>query len=72
MGKRTLDVYVFHYFFISVAHMQDVGKYMEESGNSLLMFVLAVGLATVITALSVVVGNVLHKGRLIQKMVYGK
>lgn len=31
------------------------------------MFVLAVGLATVITALSVGVGNVLHKGRLIQK-----
>ena len=52
--------------------MQDVGKYMEESGNSLLMFVLAVGLATVITALSVGVGNVLHKGRLIEKMVYGK
>jgi hypothetical protein len=36
------------------------------------MFVLAVGLATVITALFVGVGNVLHKGRLIQKMVYGK
>ena len=72
VGKRTLDVYVLHYFFISVVHLQDVGKYMEESGNSLLMFVLAVGLATVITALSVGVGNVLHKGRLIQKLVYGK
>ena len=45
---------------------------MEETGNSLLMFVLAIGLATVITALSVGVGNVLHKGRLIQKLVYGK
>lgn len=45
---------------------------MEESDNSLLMFVLAVGFASVITALSVVVGNVLHKGRLIQKLVYGK
>lgn len=45
---------------------------MDESGNSLLMFILAVGLATVITALSVGVGNVLHKGQLIEKMVYGK
>lgn len=72
VGKRTLDVYVLHYFFISVVHLQDVGKYMEESGNSLLMFVLAVGLAAVITALSVGVGNVLHKGRLIEKLVYGK
>ena len=72
VGKRTLDVYVLHYFFISVVHLQDVGKYMEGSGNSLLMFVLAVGLATVITALSVGVGNVLHKGRLIEKLVYGK
>ena len=72
VGKRTLDVYVLHYFFISVVHLQDVGKYMEGSGNSLLMFVLAVSLATVITALSVGVGNVLHKGRLIEKLVYGK
>ena len=72
VGKRTLDVYVLHYFFISVVHLQDVGKYMEESGNSLLMFILAVGLATVITALSVGVGNVLHKGQLIEKLVYGK
>lgn len=72
VGKRTLDVYVLHYFFISVVHLQDVGKYMEESINSLLMFVLAVGLATVITALSVGVGNVLHKGQLIEKLVYGK
>lgn len=38
----------------------------------LLMFILAVGLATVITALSVGVGNVLHKGQLIEKLVYGK
>ena len=65
-------MYVLHYFFVGVVHLQDVGKYMEESGNSLLMFVLAVGLATVITALSVGVGHVLHKGRLIQKLVYGK
>lgn len=72
VGKRTLDVYVLHYFFISVVHLQDVGKYMEESGNSLLMFILAVALATVITALAVGVGNVLHKGQLIEKLVYGK
>lgn len=45
---------------------------MEESGNSLLMFILAVALATVITALAVGVGNVLHKGQLIEKLVYGK
>lgn len=36
------------------------------------MFILAVALATVITALSVGVGNVLQKGQLIEKLVYGK
>ena len=72
VGKRTLDIYVIHYFFISMIHLKDLGNNWELTDNSLLMFIVAVGLSVVITALSIGVGYVLHQGKLIEKFVYGK
>lgn len=72
VGKRTLDIYVIHYFFISMIHLKDLGNNWEITGNSLLMFIVAIGLSVVITALSIGVGYILHKGKIIEKFVYGK
>ena len=72
VGKRTLDIYVIHYFFISMIHLKDLGNNWEGTENSLLMFIVAIGLSVVITALSIGVGYVLHQGRIIEKFVYGK
>lgn len=72
VGKRTLDIYVIHYFFISMIHLKDLGNNWGGTENSLLMFIVAIGLSVVITALSIGVGYVLHQGRIIEKFVYGK
>lgn len=72
VGKRTLDIYVIHYFFISMIHLKDLGNNWEGTENSLLMFIVTVGLSVVITALSIGVGYILHKGKIIEKFVYGK
>lgn len=72
VGKRTLDIYVIHYFFINMIHLKDLGINWEVTDNSLLMFIVAVGLSLVITALSIGVGYILHKGKIIEKIVYGK
>lgn len=72
VGKRTLDIYVIHYFFIKMIHLKDLGINWEVTDNSLLMFIVAIGLSVVITALSIGVGYVLHQGRIIEKFVYGK
>lgn len=72
VGKRTLDIYVIHYFFIKMIHLKDLGINWEVTDNSLLMFIVAVGLSVVITALSIGVGYILHKGKIIEKIVYGK
>lgn len=72
VGKRTLDIYVIHYFFISMIHLKNLGNNWEVTDNSLLMFIVAIGLSVVITALSIGVGYVLHQGRIIEKFVYGK
>lgn len=72
VGKRTLDIYVIHYFFIKMIHLKYLGINWEVTDNSLLMFIVAVGLSVVITALSIGVGYILHKGKIIEKIVYGK
>ena len=72
VGKRTLDVYVIHYFFISQIHLAGLAKAWEESGNGLLIFVLAIFLSVIVTALAIGVGNILHHGIWIEKIVYGK
>lgn len=72
VGKRTLDIYVIHYFFINMILLKDLGINWEVTDNSLLMFIVAVGLSLVITALSIGVGYILHKGKIIEKIVYGK
>ena len=40
--------------------------------NSLLMFLVTVGLSVVLTAQSIEVGYILHKGKIIERFVYGK
>ena len=72
VGKRTLDVYVIHYFFIWQIHLAGLAKNLEASGNALLIFVLAIFLSVIVTALSIGIGNVFHHGKWIEKFIYGK
>ncbi len=72
VGKRTLDVYVLHYFFIFQIHLPDLAGKLEWSGNTLLTFMLAMFLSVVVTTLSVGVGNILHHGKWIERLAYGK
>ena len=72
VGKRTLDVYVIHYFFIWQIHLSGLAKSLEVSGNSLITFVLAIFLSSIVTALAICVGNILHHGIWIERLVYGK
>lgn len=72
VGRRTLDVYVIHYFFISRIHLSVVDRWLEHTGNDILSLVLSVLLSVVVVALSLGVGNVLRHGRLIERLCYGK
>lgn len=52
--------------------LKDLGNIWEGTDNYLLMFIIAIGWSIVITALSIGVGYILHKGKMIEKFVYGK
>lgn len=72
LGKRTLDIYMIHYFFVSQISLHAIGNSLETTKNSLLLFIIVFFMSIVVTALSVGIGEVLHKGRLIDRFVYGK
>lgn len=72
VGKRTLDVYVIHYFFITHIHLGMVDKWLKDTNNVVISLVLSTFLAIVVTTLSIGVGYILHKGKLMEKVVYGK
>ena len=72
VGKRTLDIYMIHYFFVGKISLGNIGSELEITHNSLLLFVFAFLLSLIVVILSVGIGEVLHKGRLIERIVYGK
>lgn len=72
VGKRTLDVYVIHYFFMGQIHLSELAEEWATSGNALLTFVLAIFLSVVVVTLSIGIGNILHHGKWIERFVYGK
>lgn len=72
VGKRTLDIYMIHYFFVREISLVRFGVELEETHNSLLLFIMVFLLSLVVIMLSIGIGEVLHKGWLIEKIVYGR
>lgn len=72
VGKRTLDIYVIHYFIICHLHLGFLDKWMETTDNILLSLFLSIFIAVIVLCLSMFVGSVLHKGVLIEKIAFGK
>lgn len=70
-GKRTLDVYVIHYFLITHIHLETMDRWLESTGNVVLSVAASFALSIVVTAMSIGIGNMLHKGRWIEKVAFG-
>lgn len=72
IGQRTLDIYVIHYFFIYQVHLEGLKLWFECTDNFLLSCLLALLISTIIVVLSIGVGMILHKGEILEKIMYGK
>lgn len=72
VGKHTLDVYVLHYFIVYNLNLATLDRWMESNGYVLLSLCVTFLLAIPITAASVVLGQMLHRLKLIDKFVFGR
>lgn len=69
VGRRTLDIYMIHYFFLPQLPM--VGAFIEPSNMVLFQVVIVGGLAVMITLMSLLVSNCLRTSSVLADWLFG-
>lgn len=69
IGKRTLDIYLLHYFFLP--HIPQLGHMLEQGNNATLELALGGGISLLVIGLCLVVSNVLRTSPILAKYLFG-
>ena len=70
IGKRTLDIYLLHYFFLP-RNLQMVGEWFTENINPTLEFFVSLILASMVIALCLVVSNIIRISPFLANWLFG-
>lgn len=70
VGRRTLDIYLLHYFFIP-RNLIFVGKFFNDFENPIVEFALTFVLAMIVVAVSLVVSNVIRISPFLAHNLFG-
>ncbi len=65
LGKNTLYIYIFHYFLVYSIHLEIVGRWFDTSSNVFIEFSFCLVLAFGLSYISIAIGKVIEKGKLI-------
>lgn len=69
IGRNTLDIYVFHYFFI---HILSVWGAMKHVHFGLTQVILALTFGVIVTFCAIAIGKLVRWNKIIDKIVFGK
>ena len=72
IGRNTLDIYIFHYFFIHAAYMKCIGIYLVDYPNIILELMLTGGYALIITYASIGVGMIIRSSNFLSMVLFNK
>lgn len=71
LGKNTLYIYIFHYFLVYSIHLEIVGRRFDTSSNVFIEFLFCLVLAFGLSYISIAIGKVIEKGKLINFAFWG-
>lgn len=71
-GGRSLDIYIFHYFFYSVSLYPCLTNYFQSNNNLVQELLVGVFFSIVIIYLSLMVAGIIHRSQLLNKLIFGK
>ena len=71
-GGKSLDIYVFHYFFYSVSLFPCLTNYFQSNKNLVQELLVGVFFSIVIVYLSLTVAGIIHHSQLLNKFIFGK
>lgn len=69
IGKRTLDIYLLHYFFLP--HVPQMGRMLEQGNNAALELALGGGISLLVIGLCLVVSSILRTSPILAKYLFG-
>ena len=70
IGRRTLDIYLLHYFFLP-RNLKMVGEWFTENINPTLEFFVSIALAAMVIALCLVVSSIIRISPMLANWLFG-
>lgn len=70
IGRRTLEIYFLHYFFLP-RNLGFMGDFFMENSNPLIEFVVALTISLVVVAVCLVISNVLRLSPILVHILFG-
>lgn len=71
LGRHSLEIYIFHYFFIYNLNLGFVQSWALDTHNGYLLMLALMIISIVITYMSIVVGWIFHQEKWCQRIIYG-
>lgn len=72
IGRNSLDVYIFHQFFVGCINMKSLGIYCTQTNNLWIELLLLIFLSVAIAYVCMLIGWILKQSKLVNEIVYGK
>ena len=69
IGKRTLDIYLLHFFFIP--HIPQMGQLLKQGNNAVLELTFGVGISLLVIGICLVVSNIIRTSPILAKYLFG-
>lgn len=71
IGRNSLEVYIFHYFFLVNTNLSFLQSWALSTHNGLIELLLFIAVSVAITYLSMFIGWLFHQEKLLSSLVYG-
>ena len=71
IGKRTLDIYLLHYFYLSCTNLKDVFPFFAEHNLPLLEFTISLIIATIVITASLFTSSILRADCTLAHYLFG-
>uniref|UniRef100_A0AB33JFM0 Acyltransferase n=1 Tax=Prevotella sp. GTC17262 TaxID=3236797 RepID=A0AB33JFM0_9BACT len=72
IGRKSLDIYIYHYFIVDSISLISVGKWIRLTNNIFLEGVIALFFAIPIAYLCIIIAKIIKNFPLLYRIVYGK
>ncbi len=70
LGRHSLDIYVYHYFVMTIINLSTLGKWFESSGNLFIETVFGILLSVLIAFVAILIGKLVRLSNLLKRLLF--